>query len=619
MSYVTMLWSVVAAAALVLAVLHALVWIFNPRAYSSLAFAIVALAVIGIALSELGMMSATTPGEWAAWVRWFQVPSFFLICGLVVFVKLYLGAGRSWLLWTIIVLRCVIVVSNFAVESSFNFVEVRAIGQIPFLGERVSVVTDAVVAPRQVLATASTILCALFIVDASITLWRRGTAEAKRRALVVGGSVACFAMIAILNSQLIVWGVLTMPTMIAPPFLITLAAMAFEMSRDTLRASRLARELRESEQSLELAASAAGLGLWSWDPQRKRIWATDRARDMFGLRGASSAIKPEQLAPLIPAEDLARIQDCLNAAASNASEQVIQFRVQTAPDVVRWLLARGRWEIDVTGRQRVIRGVLRDVTDQHHTQEELDELHRDLAHVGRVTALGELAISLTHELRQPLASILNNVQAAQMILRAPEPDMQELREILADIHRDDHRAADVIDRLRAMMSRRPLVFEAVSVDSLLQDTVTLVRGDAVRRGVRLETRFSQEPLIIYGDRVHLSQVLINLIINAMDAMAETPAARKRVVMMARATKEGSIEISVTDSGPGVEPGMKSKVFEPLFTTKASGMGMGLAVSRTIVELHHGRLWVEGNTNGGATFRFAVPASQPSAQPMRGVQ
>jgi C4-dicarboxylate-specific signal transduction histidine kinase len=203
------------------------------------------------------------------------------------------------------------------------------------------------------------------------------------------------------------------------------------------------------------------------------------------------------------------------------------------------------------------------------------------------------------------------------MLQTSDLDTRELREIVADIYRDDLRAAEVIDRMRAMMSHRPLAFEPVAVDSLLQDVVSLVRGDAVRRGVRLETRVGPERLIVYGDRVHLSQVLINLVINAMDAMVDTPAALKRVVMTAGAAQADSIEISVTDYGPGVAPEMTTKIFEPLFTTKASGMGMGLAVSRTIAESHHGRLWAEGSIDGGATFRLALPAMQPTSQSARG--
>lgn len=619
MSYVTVLWSMVAAAALVLAVLHAFVWFLDRRAYPNLAFAIVALAVIGVAWIELEMMHAATAAEWALWVRWFQLPNFFLLCGLVVFVKLYLGTGRNWFMWAIIVLRCAILAINFSVESNFNFEEVRAIRQISFLGEQVSVVSDAVTASRQVLATASTILSTLFIIDASILLHRRGGREARRRALVVGGSVACFAMVAILNSQLIVWGVLTMPTMIAPPFLITLGAMAFEMSRDTLKATRLSRELRESEQSLELAASAAGLGLCSWHHDRKKIWATDRARRMFGLDKGPREIEPARLVALIPAQDLVRIQQAADLAAATDTEQEIRFRVHTESGETRWLLARGRWERAASGRRIAIRGVLRDVTDQHRTQEELDELRLELAHAGRVTALGELAFSLAHELRQPLAATLNNLQVTQMMLQNSDPDIQELREILVDLHRDNRRAADVIDRLRAMMSRRAPAFEPVAVESLLQDVGSLVRGDAVRRGVSLETTTGIDSLIVHGDRVQLSQVLINLIINALDAMTDTPSPRKKVVVSAQSTQEHSIEISVRDGGHGIAPEMTSKVFEPLFTTKTSGMGMGLAVSRTIIEAHGGRLWVETNAEGGATFRVLLPAMQATQISTRGAR
>jgi C4-dicarboxylate-specific signal transduction histidine kinase len=340
---------------------------------------------------------------------------------------------------------------------------------------------------------------------------------------------------------------------------------------------------------------------------------------MFNLKDEPSHLELERLEPLIGAENRERIQERLNVTSENAGEQELQFRVLPASDARRWLLAPGRCETDASGTQTNIQGVAADVTDQHRTEEELDELRLDLAHVGCVTALGELAFSLAHELRQPLASILNNVQVAQMMLQTPEADIQQLRDILADIYRDDRRAGDVIDRMRAMMSHRALAFEPVAVDSLLKDVVSLVRGDAVRRGVQLEAQIGPEPLIAYGDRVHLSQVLINLILNAMDAMIETPAARKRVAMTARATLGDSIEISVADCGPGVAPEITSRIFEPLFTTKVSGMGVGLAVSRTIIDSHHGRLWVESNPDGGATFRVAIPATRLTTESARGTR
>ena len=604
MSYVTMLWSVVGASALVLAVLHTLVWAFDRRAYVNLLFALVAYGVIGISWVELGMMSAQTAAEWGSWVRWFQVPNFFVIVGTVVFVRLYMGSGRMWLMWTLITLRAAILLWGFAVDPNFNFLSIASVERIPFLGEQVTVVGRAVPAPRQWVATVATVLSVLYIIDASVSLWRTGTPDARRKALVVGGGIALFFVAAILNTQLIIWGFLERtPTLTGPSFLIALAAMAFEMSRDTLRASGLAQELRESERSLELAASAAGVGLWSWNAVTNRLWATERARAILGL-DAAGPVEIPRLASMIPGEDLKSIRELAKLPAASGDELEVQFRVCGTGNSVRWIQARGRWEPD-----GLIRGVLRDVTDQLRTQQKLVELQRNLAHADRVTTLGQLASTLAHELRQPQVAILTNVEAAQMLLQGPNPDLQELREILEDIHRDDRRAGQVIDRLRAMMKRRPTEFEPVAVDGLVLDVSSLLRGEAATRGVALSAEIHSGPLVVEGDRVLLTQVLINLTLNAMDAVSGAPPERRRVVVQTRSTGDGWIEVAVSDCGTGVSPELATRIFEPFFTTKNSGMGMGLSISRTIVEAHGGRLQVENNAEGGATFRLAIPVAQ----------
>ena len=603
-SYVTMVWSVAAASALVLAVLHTLVWVFDRRAYINLLFALVAYGVIGISWVELGMMSAATAAEWGSWVRWFQVPNFCVIVGTVVFVRHYMGTGRLWLMWTLIAARAAILLWGFAVDPNFNFKSIDSIDQIPFLGEEVTVVGRAVAAPWQWIATVATVLSVLYIVDASVSLWRNGTRDARRKALVVGGGIALFFAVAILNTQLIIWGFLERtPTLTAPSFLIALAAMAFEMSRDTLRASRLAQQLLESERALDHAASAAGLGLWSWNAEKNQLWATERARSMFGLNAAGPVDIP-RLESVIFNEDLQSIRELLTSPAASGKELELQFRVCAAGASVRWIHARGRWE-----GGGLIRGVVRDVTDQLHTRQELEELQRNLAHADRVTSLGQLASTLTHELRQPQAAILANVEAAKVLLRDPKPDLQELREILEDIHRDGSRAGEVIDRLRAMMKRRPMEFQPVAVDGLVLDVISLLRSEAVTRGVRLITEIDSGPLVVSGDRVHLTQVLINLILNAMDAVSGAPPARRRVVVQAHATDNEWIEMAVADCGSGISPEVMTKIFEPFFTTKDSGMGMGLSISRTIVVAHGGRLQAENNTEGGATFRLAIRAVQ----------
>lgn len=610
MSYVTLLWSTAAAAALLLGIVHACAWALDRRSWGNLAFALVAFAVAAIVPTELGMMYARTPEEWAWWVRWCHLPIYFATIGVVLFVRLYFGTGRWWLAWTIIAIRTLILVMNFATEPNFNFERVDSIDLIPFMGETVAVVGDAVTGSWQWIASACGLLFPLFVLDASIALWRRADRDARRRAAIVGGSLFGFVAVSILLTQLMIWGVVRVPVMIALPFVLTLCAMAFELSRDIFRAPRLARELGESERRLELAASAGGLGLWSWDIRANRLWATVKARALFGIAD-QEVLDPARCAANVHPDDAARVRLAVEHVLRRGSEYEIEHRIRLPDDSTRWVAARGQLERDAAGRPVLLRGVLRDLTTLRSAQDESRELRRNLAHAGRVSMLGQLASALAHELSQPLAAILRNSEAAEMILRSDAPDLEELRAIIKDIHGDDRRAADVIARLTDLLKRRHLDFESIAVEELVKEVSSLVRPDAVAKRVTIECAVDSGLPPLSGDRVHLSQVLINLIINGMDAIigskrADSERPNGLVRVAARSAAGRAVELAVTDSGIGIPPHLLSRLFEPFFTTKANGMGMGLAVSRTIVEAHGGHFWAENNPGGGATFRFTIP-------------
>ena len=244
------------------------------------------------------------------------------------------------------------------------------------------------------------------------------------------------------------------------------------------------------------------------------------------------------------------------------------------------------------------------------TRQELEELRSELARAGRVTALGQLASALAHELSQPLGAILRNAEAAEIHLNSPTPDLEELRAIVSDIRKDDRRAGDVIEQMRALIKRRTLQMNPLGLNELVQDVFSLVHSDALARHVALDCSVAPGLPLVAGDRVHLSQVLLNLIMNGMDAMSTTPAISKRVLIEARPREEGKVEVAVTDSGPGVPAEIIDKVFDPFYTTKSGGLGMGLPISRTIIEAHGGRLWAErAPASRGLTFRFTLVQAQ----------
>jgi C4-dicarboxylate-specific signal transduction histidine kinase len=235
-------------------------------------------------------------------------------------------------------------------------------------------------------------------------------------------------------------------------------------------------------------------------------------------------------------------------------------------------------------------------------------LRQELAHAGRVSTLAQLATGLAHELSQPLSAILRNAEAGALLLRTASPSLDDLNAILVDIRKDDERAGNVIDRMRRLLKRQTLAMEPLSVGSVVDDVVGLVRADAASRQVNLHLNIPVGLPQIRGDRVLLQQVLLNLVLNGMDALNGTQRRGRGVNVAARLESECLVEVAVSDDGPGIANWALANLFDPFFTTKPGGMGLGLPISRAIVEAHGGRLWAADNTGGGAVFCFTLPVA-----------
>jgi C4-dicarboxylate-specific signal transduction histidine kinase len=238
---------------------------------------------------------------------------------------------------------------------------------------------------------------------------------------------------------------------------------------------------------------------------------------------------------------------------------------------------------------------------------ELRRRREDLAHLARVSTLGELSASMAHELTQPLAAILSNAQAAQRLLAYPSPDLPELSEILADIVRDDQRAGELIRRLRALARKEDFTAEPLDVGVVVAEAVGLLRSEVVLRDCKVALDIAPKLPAVRGDRVQLQQVVLNLLLNAFDALQGEPAGVGEVRVRATLEAPSAVRVSVRDGGHGLPGDAAERIFTPFYTTKAGGLGMGLAISRSIIEAHGGRLWAESNTpERGATFSFTLP-------------
>jgi PAS domain S-box-containing protein len=272
----------------------------------------------------------------------------------------------------------------------------------------------------------------------------------------------------------------------------------------------------------------------------------------------------------------------------------------------RWLQTVKRPIIERGESTNQVLGSSTDITRRKQTDLELQEQRSELAHVARISMMGELAASLAHELNQPLTAILSNAQAALRFMSSKPADLEEVRETLQDIVKDNNRAGEVIRRMRALVKKEELEFAVLDCGSLLRDVIALVHSDAVLQNVKISLELEDGLPRIVGDRVQLQQVVLNIMLNAFDAMKECPADQRRVRLHAESHGAEFVTVAVSDCGVGLSSDKLDKIFQPFYTTKGEGLGMGLSISRSIIQAHGGHLWAKNNSDGGATFYFTVP-------------
>ncbi|MDP3749020.1 MAG: PAS domain S-box protein [Phenylobacterium sp.] len=254
---------------------------------------------------------------------------------------------------------------------------------------------------------------------------------------------------------------------------------------------------------------------------------------------------------------------------------------------------------------RFFTGFVRDLSERQATERRLQDVQSELVHVSRLTAMGEMASALAHELNQPLSAIANYVKGSVRLLEAENPDRGMIRDALASAGDQTLRAGQIIRRLRDFVSKGEAEPRIESLHKLLEEAGALAMIGAKERGVRLQYRIDPRVELVLADKVQIQQVVLNLMRNAIDAMEDAP--RRELTVSARLAKEGVVEIAVTDSGSGISPEVAEQLFQPFFTTKAQGMGVGLSISRTIIEAHGGRIWVEPGPDAGSVFRFTLRA------------
>lgn len=832
--------------------MHLLMWLRNRAARAGLLLSLISCGIATLAWIELSAMKAQTVSRVASANRWAQVPVLIILVSLVLYVRVRLRAGRPWLAWIVSILRAICLLPAFLCES-FNFRHLISLRPMTLFGERISI-PQGITNPWMLIGQLSLVLCLVYVADAMWTVWQRGNRD--REGMLIGGSIFLCLLTAGVQSALSFWQIVDMPPVPSLFFLVMLAMVAYDLSRDAGRAAQLAADLRQSNARMALTAEATGVGVWQWSIAADRIWGSEKWLSLFGLAN-DKTITFETIMQRVHPADRAKVDLEIRRAVKDLAGYQVDFRVMTADGNQRWVMANGKvqagsngepsllmgttidltdrkltelalgeseerfralaesalvgiyiivdgkytyvnptmarifgysvtemvgmnpldivqpcdhalvrecirrrimaevdalryefegrckdgstrnievygtrvelsrgralvgtllditdhkravaairaseqrflqvseaagrfiWEVDATGMytyvspsvekilgytpdelvgekhffdlfipsacdelkavsMRIVgekgtlrdfananltrdgatvhletsgspvldpsgqligyRGANTDVTERRQTEIENERHRNELAHIARVATMGQLASSLAHELNQPLGAILRNAEAAELYLQDPSPDLDEIKIILEDIRLDDKRAGDVIDRMRALMKRRQLERRRLDLGELVNTCFILIRPDAEKRRVRLMIKTSTATPAVMGDHVQLQQVLINLVINAMDAMEQSNAA-DRVVMVESATHGSEVHVTVRDNGPGVPSDKLPHIFEPFYTSKPNGLGMGLPIAKDIIEAHQGRLWAYNDSSGGATFAFALP-------------
>jgi two-component system, LuxR family, sensor kinase FixL len=605
MSWVTVIFSMTASACLTMALIHGFIWWRQRDSWANLLFMLAAIGTAALAGCDLAAMRAESPAQFASAIRWEQLSAWVIFLPLAGFVRLYLRAGRTWLLWTICCLRTLALFLNFLTGQNLNFRAIARLDHILFLGEAISIPVGIVPNPWMLVGQLSFLGLVIFVVDASITVWRRGD---RRLAVIVGGSIAFFVLLGTGQVALQVLKVIQPPSTPSLFCLGIIVAMCYELGSQALRAAQLARDLLSSEQQIALAAEAANLGFWSQEFARKEIWANDQWRALFGFE-KSERLYLDNLFQRLHPDDREMTRQVLAKTNQGDVRYQAEYRVLLPDGRTRWIASQGRVDFSSKGRPTRLRGVSLDVTHKKLADLEAQAHRNEVAHLLRVASLAELSSALAHELSQPLTAILSNAQAAQLIIAHDKRDLEDIRDILRDIVNDDKRASEVITRLRVLLKKSEFQPQQLKANELIQEVLKLMNYDLMSRPVRVVTEFAAGLPPIRGDRVQLQQVLINLILNARDAMAQSAENARTLTLRSRRAEGNLIQISVSDTGTGIPPGDEEKIFQPYHTTKPQGLGLGLSLSRSIVLAHEGRLWGENQARGGAAFHFTVPVWQ----------
>jgi PAS domain S-box-containing protein len=389
-------------------------------------------------------------------------------------------------------------------------------------------------------------------------------------------------------------------------FILGLAVPMLLLGASIDEARHAAEITRESEQRMIFTANKANIGFWQLDRATAKLWLSDNCHALLGLPPGGAELTQPAILSVIHPEDRPTVVESIRGAAYAGELALNEFRVVRPDGTIRWFLARSYAERNARGTPVRIAGYISDITPRKTAEAEAEQQRREVAHLMRVSVLGELSGAIAHELNQPLTAILSNAQAAQHLLAQNTPNFDELRATLADIVKEDTRASEVVHRLRGLLKNSENKTESVNLNKLVHSTLRLLRGELTNRKVKVDLALAKDLPTTSGDPVQLQQLLLNVLMNAMEAMGSVKPTRRLIAISTHAAATG-IELVVADRGRGIAAHEKSLLLQPFFSTKERGLGLGLSICSTIVASHGGEFSLTSNADGGATVIIRLPA------------
>jgi two-component system, LuxR family, sensor kinase FixL len=395
-----------------------------------------------------------------------------------------------------------------------------------------------------------------------------------------------------------------------PDELVQSLQLVGEIFANALARKRADLALRASEERFRLMAESAPVMVWMTGRDKLCTYCNQDWLDFTGQPLESQV--GNGWSEGVHRDDLQRCLDTYCQAFDARQRFRMEYRLRRFDGEYRWIVDTGAPRFESDGTFEGYIGSCIDITDQREAAEESRSLHEQIAHVGRVSMMGELTASIAHEVNQPLCAIVSNAQALQRMVGAGNLDKEETLAALRDIMRDGQRASAVIARIRGFLQKAPVQRSQLDVNELIREVAALLQGEMIARGIAVKLALADKLPPVQGDRIQLQQVILNLMANAADAMDQVPPDGRELHLDSRMDNGGSVAVAVTDAGMGLAPEKRGRVFDPFFTTKSGSLGMGLAICKSLVEAHGGTIAASPGAASGTTFCFTLPAAGETA-------